>query len=441
MEVITQEISVTNSSSTDLEITFLSLCDCLSIDPQSRTISAGERSLFNLTLEPEGYGVMSRHMLVDKNGKKTTTKVFVTLPDPPKETLSMGCPECREKEKAIEDQERAKKILDSWIIADIYYSPGCSTCEEFIMDAGVEYTINKHNILEKEELASLEKKLNLLNIGLKEFPLLIYKDRVLQGGEVNIEKFKEILSFKQETTLNEKYRNTVEYLKPLPIFFAGLLDGVNPCAFTTLLFLISSLFYVGRGRKEILTVGIIFTITIFLSYYLVGLGLLNVIRTAFIFPIISKVIKYILIIALLILSLLSFFDAYKAKKGSVNQMKLQLPKGIKKRIHSVIRENTRNRGLVVGTIIIGIMVTIFELTCTGQVYLPIISYIIKIEASLSSYFYLTLYNLGFIIPLVLVFATIYKGSNNKKIATWFSSRLYIIKLLLGLLFVSMIFFI
>ena len=40
---------------------------------------------------------------------------------------------------------------------------------------------------------------------------------------------------------------------------AGLLDGVNPCAFTTIIFLLSMLAYLGRSRRQLAAVGVGFT--------------------------------------------------------------------------------------------------------------------------------------------------------------------------------------
>lgn len=433
-------LEITNNKNIDLNITFFSLCDCLEVTPLSAIISPGDTFSFKVSLEPEGYDYISRHLLLDQNGEKSTIRVYANLPAAPDKPLTGGCPLCEEKEKEAQAESGVRSILNNWIITDIYYSPGCKTCEDFINELSTDISLNKHNILDPIELELLERRLKKLNISLKAFPIVITNNRVLQGDNVTIEEFNKI-QLEEQIDTDDSYIEGIEYLKPIPIFLAGLLDGVNPCAFTTLLFLISSLFYIGRGRKEILRIGILFSVTIFFSYYLVGLGMLNIVRTANFFPIVSRIIKYVLITSLLILGILSFYDAYLVKKGITSEMKLQLPKSLKKQIHKVIRDNTRNRGLIIGTIIIGIMVTIFELTCTGQVYLPIITYIIKIEGTFSSYFYLTLYNTGFIIPLLIVFITVYKGTTNQKLIDWFSNKLFLIKILLGLLFLSMILFI
>ena len=75
----------------------------------------------------------------------------------------------------------------------------------------------------------------------------------------------------------------------VPVFLAGLLDGINPCVFSTLLFLISSLTLAGRKRKEILIIGVFFTIAVFVTYYLVGLGLFQGLRSAYFFLLIYNI--------------------------------------------------------------------------------------------------------------------------------------------------------
>jgi two-component system NtrC family sensor kinase len=54
---------------------------------------------------------------------------------------------------------------------------------------------------------------------------------------------------------------------------------VNPCAFATLLFLLSYLTYTGRTRGEVLAVGLCFTLAVFLTYLATGLGLLAAVRS------------------------------------------------------------------------------------------------------------------------------------------------------------------
>ncbi|MHC5035474.1 MAG: hypothetical protein ACYTFZ_10610, partial [Planctomycetota bacterium] len=52
---------------------------------------------------------------------------------------------------------------------------------------------------------------------------------------------------------------TYEDLGVLVIVSAGLFDGLNPCAFTVIIFFLSYLAYIGKEKREIAAVGIVFT--------------------------------------------------------------------------------------------------------------------------------------------------------------------------------------
>jgi len=54
------------------------------------------------------------------------------------------------------------------------------------------------------------------------------------------------------------------------VVFAGLVDGLNPCAFATLVFFVSYLTLSGRKGREVLMVGATFTLGVFVAYLVVG---------------------------------------------------------------------------------------------------------------------------------------------------------------------------
>ena len=56
------------------------------------------------------------------------------------------------------------------------------------------------------------------------------------------------------------------------VVLAGLIDGVNPCAFATILFFVSYLAVSRRQRREMLLVGGAFALGVFVTYFAVGLG-------------------------------------------------------------------------------------------------------------------------------------------------------------------------
>ena len=220
------------------------------------------------------------------------------------------------------------------------------------------------------------------------------------------------------------------------IIGAGLMDGVNPCAFSTMLFLISMLALVGRSRREILLIGSIYTATIFVGYLATGFGLFASVRALMVFPVIVQGIRWLLVAVLLILAVLSFRDAFLARAGRMKEMTLQLPERMKQRVHGVIRSGTRSTSLIGGTILLGLGVTVFEFSCTGQVYVPVIMYLAR-SGSAQAVGLLLLYNTAFIVPLLLVFGLAYAGVSMKRIGTLFEKNVAVVKVGLGIVFTGL----
>src|ERR1035437_11145135 len=63
---------------------------------------------------------------------------------------------------------------------------------------------------------------------------------------------------------------------PVLIGTAALVGSVNPCAFSVLFLTITFLFGLERKRKDIIWAGLAYVFGIFLTYVLIGLGVLKV---------------------------------------------------------------------------------------------------------------------------------------------------------------------
>jgi hypothetical protein len=221
----------------------------------------------------------------------------------------------------------------------------------------------------------------------------------------------------------------------LAVAGAGLLDGVNPCAFTTLIFFVSYLALVGRRGCDILLVGAAFTLAVFLTYLLMGLGLAEMVRQVSSFSLIGRLIYGLTALICLGLAVLSLLDYLKIRQGRLTEISLQLPKPLKQRIHQTIRTHTRMRGYVGAAFGAGILVSLFELACTGQVYLPTIVFVTGVaELRLTALAYLVLYNLMFIVPLALVFGLTFLGTSSRQLTVFFQDRVGLVKLLTAALF-------
>ena len=223
------------------------------------------------------------------------------------------------------------------------------------------------------------------------------------------------------------------------VLIAGLIDGLNPCAFATIIFLVSYLSFLGKANKEILTYGIIFTLGVFIAYILTGMGLMAGLRQLSGFPLITKGIYLVIGIFAFALGIISFYDYIQFRRGQMAKMKLQLPMALKKKIHGIIRMQTRSpKAGFLGTFALGFVIAITEVVCTGQVYLPTIGYIMTLpELRVHAFSYLVLYNVMFIVPLVGVFVAAFFGVTSERMAVVTKRHTGTVKLLTGILFIGL----
>jgi hypothetical protein len=216
---------------------------------------------------------------------------------------------------------------------------------------------------------------------------------------------------------------------------AGLIDGVNPCAFATLIFFISYLTFVGRGRREILLVGLAFSLSIFVTYFLVGLGLLRLLQSVSAIPIVGRLVNLSAIGLALVLGAISLYDYILCRRGLSSEILLKMPAFVKNQVHGVIRKGTRVNRYIFAAVATGFVVSILELACTGQVYLPTILFVSRAEEFRANAIgYLAVYNGMFIIPLLAVFSLVYLGTGSERLSVLFRRHLPWVKLATSLVF-------
>jgi len=225
----------------------------------------------------------------------------------------------------------------------------------------------------------------------------------------------------------------------LTVVFAGLVDGLNPCAFATLAFFVSYLTLSGRKGREILAVGAAFTLGVFLAYLAVGLGFYKVLDLlGDLLTTLGRWVYGLTGLLCAVLALFSFLDFLKARQGDIGDMALNLPHSLRMRINAVIRQGRKSRVFVAGSFVTGVVVSFLELACTGQVYLPIIIFVAsRPEMQVRALLFLTLYNLLFILPLVVVFVLAYYGTGSKQFTRFLQERAATVKLGMTLLFATL----
>jgi cytochrome c biogenesis protein CcdA len=200
-----------------------------------------------------------------------------------------------------------------------------------------------------------------------------------------------------------------------------------------MIFLISFLTLRKRKRKEILLVGLIYTATVFVTYTGLGLGAFRLITALEKYHLVSEIIRWLSVTLAGSVALFSFIDAIKYARGKKpEEMTLQLPKAVKKSIHNVINKHINSRSLIIGTIVTGFLVTLLEAVCTGQVYLPTIIIMTRIDGFRGQgLLWLLYYNFLFVLPLLIVMVAAYFGLTWERLANFTQKHLTALKVLLG----------
>ncbi len=225
------------------------------------------------------------------------------------------------------------------------------------------------------------------------------------------------------------------------ISLAALADSVNPCAFATIIILVAMMSSAKRTKREIIAVCLAFTVSVFLTYFAIGLFLYKLIamvnQSGGWFLVIADIIYYFAFLLCIVCGIFSLRDAYLLFSGrSAEEMVLKLPKAFKKRINLAMAKGVRAQWLMVGVFIAGVTVSFFEAACTGQVYLPTIIALAKISFWQSMWL-LVWYNLLFILPLLIIFGLVLVGVTSTQLADFFKKNVAWTKLALGLVFVIM----
>jgi hypothetical protein len=222
------------------------------------------------------------------------------------------------------------------------------------------------------------------------------------------------------------------------VAIAGLADGLNPCAFATIVFLTSLLASGGRRGKAVFMGGLAFCFASFVTYFLIGFGLLSALRRLEGLVMVRFIVEWGTVAALMILGALSLLDAWRySRTGDAGSVRLQLPKGVKQRIRRFAL-NRWGGAAVFGTgLLCGAGVTLLESVCTGQMYLPTLVFMSREGGGCRAWGMLLLYNVLFVVPLFAVFMMGAFGVRSQRLAVLTRRHVVPSKILLAAVFFAL----
>lgn len=182
-------------------------------------------------------------------------------------------------------------------------------------------------------------------------------------------------------------RSKISFL-PFLIIAAAFVDSINPCAFSVLFITLAFLFSLGHSRGKIIKTGLVYVAGIFLTYILIGLGVLKVLT---IFNIPNSMAK-LGAIAIILFGLINLINEFFPKFP----IKLKMPDASHGKVGELIAKAT-----VPASFLLGLLVGMFEFPCTGGPYLLVLGLLHDEGSFMTGFWYLVLYNLIFVLPLLI----------------------------------------
>lgn len=195
-----------------------------------------------------------------------------------------------------------------------------------------------------------------------------------------------------------------KWMLPL-VGVAALIDSINPCAFGILLLTVAFLLSLQKSRGSILKIGGVYILGLFTVYLLIGLGILQALHIFNTPHFMAKLGAAILILLGAINLINEFFPAFP--------IKLRIPQAAHAKMAVLM-----NKATLPTAFLLGILVGLCEFPCTGGPYLMVLGLLHDQGTYLSGVGYLLLYNLVFILPLVLILAIASDGALIDKVRAW-----------------------
>ncbi len=197
---------------------------------------------------------------------------------------------------------------------------------------------------------------------------------------------------------------------------AGVLDGLNPCAFALLvLFATYTLTMVNAvtadgsptqlARQRLLGAGSLYVGAVWITYFLIGLGLFSFLSWLGEDHLVTRVA----VILALVMALWMIKDIFLPNWGPA----MAAPHATHGWMHRAME-----RGGLAGMLIAGVLVGICTVPCSGAIYLDIVAVLHASGGGTTGLALLALYNLAFIAPLVALLAAVSNRRVLGKMGRW-----------------------
>jgi len=208
------------------------------------------------------------------------------------------------------------------------------------------------------------------------------------------------------------------------VALSGFLDGIHPCAIAILIFFIAFLLTLQRSLKNIFFLGLVYIFVIFLTYLAVGLGLLRGIMFFGQPHFFAKLGSWLLII----LGMVNLRDYFLPHW----RLGLRFPRVPHDKIKFLLQKASLP-AVVVAAFLVGLC----SIPCSGGIYAAITAFLASKATFFTGFLYLLLYNLMFVMPLIILLVSAANPYTLVKFGEWQQKNRSIQKLVLGVAMIAL----
>ena len=203
------------------------------------------------------------------------------------------------------------------------------------------------------------------------------------------------------------------------VFVVGFLAGFNPCLLAILAFIASVTLATTGKRRNVLLIVLMFSLGIFVTYLIVGIGLLRILEEA---PGLQAGIKNFLVVLIGILGLWHVYDANHLRKNT--ESSFYTPKAFIRLTESVTKKVS-----LPASFFMGALFSLIKAPCVGAVYFLILDMVRKGEGT--GYLYLAAYNFGVVLPVLVLGGAIAFGLDPEKVEKFRKDKRVMMRLVTG----------
>ncbi len=350
-------------------------------------------------------------------------------------------------------EEQLIEALEISDHVDLYFFslPGCPHCanmKTFLNNMVQEYPkleVHEYNINENLNLFfELADKYNLEVNDQIRVPVIFVHEKVIVGENSDIKKeLESYISDCVDQCIDPKEEDVEEVtqtigssdsfdkesaLKKLTlpaVISAAAVDAINPCAFAVLIILMTTILAT-QSKKRALLAGLAFSLSIYISYLMMGIGLYSAIQVAGL----THIFYIIVAILAILVGLFNLKDFLWYGKWFI----MEVPLSWRPKMKSLIKSVTS----VPGAFLVGFLVSLFLLPCTSGPYIVILGLLAHATTKNYAFLLLLLYNFIFIIPMLIITLAIYFGfTTTEKAERWRTKKLKILHLIAGLIILAL----